>query len=150
MTMEKGNTYVYFALTGDSFDPQIATERIGIIPTEKWGKGDVGKYKPRLEYSSWKLSTEKGKEYLFVNKLVDEIISKLFDKIEVINDLKTQFNLDSVLEIVMYIDTNEEQPTPALGHDLKVIEFLYRTKTTTDIDIYRFSSATKNKEKNAL
>ena len=28
--METGNTYVYFALTGDNFDPQIVTERIGV------------------------------------------------------------------------------------------------------------------------
>jgi hypothetical protein len=37
------------------------------------------------------------------------------------------YNLESVLEIVMYIDTDEKQSTPVLGHDLKVIEFLYRT-----------------------
>jgi hypothetical protein len=36
--MENGNTYVYFALTGDNFDPQIVTDRIGITPTESWKK----------------------------------------------------------------------------------------------------------------
>jgi hypothetical protein len=40
-------------------------------------------------------------------------------------------------------DTNEEQSTPALGHDLKTVEFLYRTQTTTAVDIYRFNSARK-------
>jgi hypothetical protein len=148
--MEKGNTYVYFALTGDNFDPQIVTEKIGVIPTEKWRKGDKGKYKPNLEYSCWKLSTDKGKEYILVDSLVDEVISILFDKIEIINELKNQFNLDSVLEIVMYIDTNEEQSTPALGHDLKTIEFLHRTQTKTDVDIYRFNSANNETEKNTL
>ena len=48
----------------------------------------------------------------------------------------------------MYIDTNEKQSTPALGHDLKTIEFLYRTKT--DVDIYRFNSSNDETEKNAL
>ena len=139
--MEKGNTSVYFALTGDNFDPEVVTERIGVIPTEKWNKGDKGQNKPILEYSCWKFSTDMGKEYLIVDSLVDEVISKLFDKIEIINELKNQFNLDSVLEVVMYIDTNEEQSTPALGHDLKTIEFLYRTQTKTDVDIYRFNSA---------
>jgi hypothetical protein len=148
--MQIGNTYVYFALTGDNFDPQIVTERIGITPTEKWRKGDKGKYKPTLDYSCWKLSTEKGKEYIMVDSLVDEVIGQLFDKIEIIIDLKNQFDLDSVLEIVMYIDTNDEQSTPALGHDLKTIEFLHRTQTKTDIDIYRFNSANNETEKNAL
>ena len=78
-----------------------------------------------------------------VDRLVDEVINKLFDEIEIINELKSQFKLDSILEIVMYIDTNEEQSTPALGYDLKTIEFLYRTQTTTDVDIYRFNSALK-------
>jgi hypothetical protein len=72
--MEKADTYVYFALKGDSFDPKIATERIGVTPTETWEKGDKGRYKSNLEYSCWKLSTDKGKEYLMVDSLVDEII----------------------------------------------------------------------------
>lgn len=139
--MGTGETCVYFALTGDNFDPQIVTERIGITPTQYWEKGDKGKYKQNLAYSCWKLSTDQGKEYVLVDSLVDEVIEQLFDKIEIINELKMQFNLDSVLEIVMYIDTNEKQSTPALGHDLRTIEFLYRTQTKTDVDIYRFNSA---------
>jgi hypothetical protein len=86
--METGNSYVYFALTGDNFDPKIVTDRIGIVPTEKWKKGDKGIYKPALEYSCWKISTDKGKEYIAIDRLVDEIIDKLFDKIEIINELK--------------------------------------------------------------
>lgn len=138
--MEKGDTYVYFALKGDNFDPQVATDRIGITPTETWKKGDKGRYKPTLEYSCWKFSTKKGKEYLMVNNLIDEVIIKLFDKIEIIAELKHEFNLDSILEIVMYIDINEEQSTPILGYDLRTIEFLYKTQTITDVDIYKFSS----------
>lgn len=135
--------YVYFALTGDNFDPQIVTESIGVTPSEKWNKGDKGNYKPILDYSCWKLSADKRKEDQTVDSLVDEVIRQLFDKIEMINELKNQFNLSSVLEIVLYIDTNEEQSTPALEHNLKTIEFLHRTQTKTDIDMYRFNSATK-------
>ncbi len=148
--MQTGNTYVYFAFTGDNFDPQVVTDRIGVTPTETWKKGDKGKYKPTLVYSCWKLSTEEGKEYIMVDSLVEEIIGQLFDKIEIINELKNRFELDSILEIVMYIDTNEEQSTPALGHDLKTIEFLHRTQTKTDVDIYRFNSANNETEQNAL
>ena len=148
--MEKGSTYVYFALRGNNFDPKILTDRIGIIPTDTWKAGDKGKYKLTLKYSSWKLSTDVGREYIMVSNLVEEIVNKLFDKIEIINELKNQYNLYSVLEIVMYVDTNEEQTTPSLGHDLKTIEFLYRTQTETDIDIYRFNSAIDDTEKNTL
>ena len=139
--METGSSYVYFALMGDDFDTDEVTSKIGISPTVSWRKGDKGKYKPILEFANWELATVKGQDCIQIDKLVDEIVSKLFDKIEIINDLKRQFQLDSVLEIVLYIDTNEDNSTPALGHDLKTIEFLYRTQTKTDVDIYRFNSA---------
>ena len=138
--MKTGNSYVYFALIGDNFDPQIITDRTGITPTEKWNKGDKGKYTQSLKYSLWEFSTDKEKGDLIIDRLVEEIINKLFNKIEIINELKNQFNLDSVLRIIMYIDINEDQSTPVLGHNLKTIEFLYRTQTKTDIDIYRFNS----------
>lgn len=138
--METGSSYVYFALTGDNFDTDEVTNRLGITPTDSWRKGDKGFYKSAVEFAMWRLSTDKGKEYIQIDNLVDEIVSKLYDKIEIINDLKRQFQLNSVLEIILYIDTNEDNSTPALGHDLRTIEFLYRTGTTTDIDIYRFNS----------
>lgn len=138
---EKNGTYVYFALHGDVFDPDLITNKLDIVPTEKWSKGNKGKYKSAHTFSYWQLATTKGEEYIIVDRLVDEIINQLFNKIELINELKEQYNLESVLEIVLYIDMNEEQSTPALGHDLKTIEFLYRTQTRTDVDIYRFNSA---------
>lgn len=139
--MEKSDTYVYFALKGGDFNPQVVTDKLGVRPTDSGKKGDKGKYKPSLSFSHWELSTEKGKEYIWVDRLVDEIVQQLYDKIDAINELKNQYDLDSVLEIVLYIDTNEKESTPALGHDLKTIEFLYRTQTRTDVDMYRFNSA---------
>jgi hypothetical protein len=139
--MKNGNTYVYFALKGDKFDPSTITKQINLTPTETKQKGDIGKYKNILEHSSWELSTEKGREYLDVEKIVEELIDKLFDKIEIINALKKTYDLNSVLQIVLYVDTNEEESTPILGHELKTIEFLFKTETKTDIDIYRFDSS---------
>jgi hypothetical protein len=141
--MKLGNSYVYFALKGDDFDPKTITNKIGIEPSDSWRKGEKGKYKPELEFSCWELSTEKGKEYIEIDNLVNEIVAKLFDKIEIINDIKARLELVSVLEIVLYIDTNPDISTPALGHDLKTLEFLYKTGTITDIDIYRFDSRDK-------
>jgi len=138
--MEGSNSYVYFALKGDNFNPQEITNHLGIEPSDIWRKGDKGEFNSALKYSCWKLSTEKGKEYLEIDKLVNEIVEILFDKIDIINKLKQEMNLNSVLEIVMDIDINPDQSTPALGHNLKTIEFLYKTRTETDVDIYRFNS----------
>lgn len=140
MSKNKYNTHVYFSLVGDSFNPDKITDKLAIEPTESWQTGDKGKYKKELTFSSWKLSTEKGSEYLDIDKLVNEIISKLKDKINIINELKHKYQLDSVLQIVLDIDLNPDQSTPFLGHDLETIDFLFKTQTKTDIDIYRFDS----------
>ena len=142
--MEKCNSYVYFALSGDDFDPKIITDKIGITPTSSWRKGDKGEY-GHQKYSTWQLSTAKGQEYFDIDKLVDEIVNKLFDKIEIINDLKRELKIYSVIDIIIDIDINPDISTPALGHELRTIEFLYKTETITDVDIYRFNSAYENK-----
>lgn len=141
--IDKGfKTHVYFALTGDNFNPVEISDKLLITPTEAWRAGDKGKYKQDLTFSCWKLSTEKGVEHFDIDKLVSEIVDKLKAKIDKINELKQQYQLDSVLQIVLDIDMNPDQPTPYLGHDLETIDFLFKTKTKTktDVDIYRFDS----------
>ncbi len=142
--MTEFRTQVYFALKGEYFDPKLISKRLNLEPTESWKEGDVGKYNPSLKDSAWILSTEIGKEYIDIEKLVNEVLSKLEDKIDVLNNLKNEFDLISVLEIVLDIDTNPNETTPALCHDLKTIEFLFRTNTTIDVDIYRFNSDKEN------
>jgi hypothetical protein len=137
--MNLSNSYVYFAFQGDSFDPNEVTNELGIEPNDSWRTGDPGKYIQQQKYSCWKL-TSTSDELLDMDKLVNEVVSQLWDKIKLINEIKEQYALDTVLEIVMYIDINENQSTPFLGHNLKVIDFLHRTGTTTDVDIYRYNS----------
>ena len=137
---ERSESYVYFALKGDDFDPKDITNRLNIEPTQACRKGDKGQYVEKQNFSTWQLSTEKGKEYIEIDKLVTEIVKKLIDKIEIIIELKKELKLESVLEIVLYVDTNPDQSTPAIGHDLETINFLYMTQTITDIDIYKFDS----------
>jgi hypothetical protein len=134
-------SYVYFALHGDDFDPNEVTRELGIEPTDSWKKGDKGQYIANQKYACWKWSTEKGKEAIFMDTLVNEVVEILKAKVGNINKLKEKYQLTSVLEIVMYIDVNPDESTPALGHDLKTIEFLYQTQTVTDVDIYRYDSA---------
>src|SRR5688572_2853552 len=102
-------SYVYFALYGDNFDPAIDTRELGIKPTNYWMKGDKEQSLANQKYSCWKWANEPGKEAIFLDKLVDEVIEKLNDKIEIINKLKNDYQLESVIEIVMYIDTNPEE-----------------------------------------
>lgn len=138
--MSASNSQVYFALKGEDFKPAEITARLGIEPTTTWQKGDKGQYNSQLKFSSWQLETEEGKEPLWIDQLVTEVIAKLEDRAEIILQLKQEFGLESVLAIVLYVDVNEDESTPALGHDLRTINFLYRTQTRTDVDIYRYDS----------
>ncbi len=138
------DTYVYFALKGDNFDPNIVTQAIGIQPTKIHRKGDpIGNSGNKIKFSGWYLYTEK-RDNILVDKLVDDLVTKLFDKITIINDLKRLYQLESILELVVYIDCNDEISTPAIGHDSKTIEFLYKTRTETDVDMYKFNSGDTN------
>lgn len=144
--MSKCDSYVYFTFIGDDFDPAEITSQLGIEPTEAWQKGDKRSYgATNHTFSRWLWASERGTEPIFIDKLVNEVIIKLQDKVEIINTLKQRLNLESVLEIVLYVDTNDKHPTPALGHNLQTIEFLYRTQTTTDVDIYRYDSRRQKK-----
>ena len=136
------DSYVCFALTGDDFEPAEIIACLGIEPTKAWKKGDTSRYNSCLKFACWKLETEKGKEPLLMDILVAEVIAKLEDKIDDSIKRKQQFKLHAVLEIVLFVDINEECSTPALGHDLRTINFLYRTQTRTDVDIYRYNSHT--------
>jgi hypothetical protein len=71
---------------------------------------------------------------------VKEVVAKLEGRVDMIAELKKQFELESTLQIVLYIDMNEEKSTPTLGHDIRTISFLYATQTETDVDIYRYNS----------
>ena len=133
------NSYVYFAFQADNFDPNVVTTELGILPTDSWRTGEPGKYIHEQKYSCWQLKST-SHELLNMDKLVNEVVSQLSEKTELINNIKQRLDLDTALSIVMYIDINEAQSTPYLGHNSEVISFLHRTGTTTDVDIYRYNS----------
>ncbi|RTQ46307.1 DUF4279 domain-containing protein [Hymenobacter gummosus] len=136
--MPAAHSYVYFALQGHDFDPAEVTRRLGTEPTAAWRRGDKLRYNPSAKYACWQWQTRPAA--LLLDELVTQVVARFEDHAPAIVGLKQQFGLDSVLEIVLYVDVNDEAPAPALGHDLRTISFLYRTQTTTDVDIYRYDS----------
>ena len=71
----------------------------------------------------------------------DVIVEKLKGKEAIINKIKEEQGLSTRLQYVIYVDINKEKSTPYLGFDEKIIEFLYKTNSETDFDIYRVDSA---------
>jgi len=48
-----------------------------------------------------------------------------------------EHNLHAVLEVVLWISWDDSIPTPAIGFERSVIEFLFKTGAVIDIDTYR-------------
>lgn len=138
--METVQSYVYFEITGEDFDPQIISKKLGIKPSRAWRMGEArkkGAGRGEYNHSSWASPLKNG---VLIDELVEEIVTLFKDKVEAINQVKNELKLKSVLVIVMYVDTNPESSTPVISHQKEVIDFLYHTGTTTDVDIYRFDS----------
>ena len=66
-------------------------------------------------------------------KLIDQFESK----IEIINRLKNQLKLTTRLQFVINIDIDPDSSTPYFGLNKRAIDFLSRTGTEVDFDVYK-------------
>lgn len=124
---------VYFALYGDDFDPDDATNIIGIAPTSTKRKAT-----PRPKFSQWKFS---------VGEIEDDVIdvyemsSNLVDTLKKYEDniliaIKT-LGLKAKFQVVLWVSTDDSISTPAIGFEPEVISFIHKLGAYVDIDTYR-------------
>ena len=124
--------YIYFGLFGDEFEPDVVTERLGLEPSRIMRKGD-----PIPKHTSWQLLTEK-----FVGEVVDvyeiakPLIERLEPKSEAIRALVDEFDLEAILQVVLWISRDENISTPAIGFDEKMVQFLSKVRGSIDVDTY--------------
>ena len=124
---------VYFALRGDDFDPDVITHIVGIQPTSTRRKGT-----PAPKCAVWKISLGKVEgEIIDVYELSSALVSKLLPYQDRIAMEKEELGLDAVLQVVLWITTDESKKTPAIGFDSQVIAFLNAVGAGIDIDTYR-------------
>lgn len=116
------------------FDTTELTNILNIQPTSVKIKKD-----PTPKSSSWDYCVEAGND-LDLEKHLDHLV-KIFDsKIELINRVKKEQNLETVIQFVIDIDTHPESSTPYFSLNHEVIEFLYNTGTEMDYDLYKYDS----------
>ena len=130
---------ISFTLYGDEvkdFSPSELTKFLGIDPTATSIKGErLGKY-PKS--SRWEFSTgKKSGELIDVYDMGNEIVAILEPKKELIIEAIEKFHLSPCLNIVLWISTNEDISTPAIGFESSVIKFLSEIDASIDIDTYR-------------
>ena len=67
-----------------------------------------------------------------------ENLIKIFEpKIEIINGLKEKYYLTTRIQFVIDININTESSTPYFGLNKKTIDFLSKTGTEVDFDLYK-------------
>lgn len=124
---------VYFALYGAEFDPDEFTRLIGIEPTSIRRKASPG---PKR--SSWKFSSGKiENDVIDVYKMSNALISRLLPHAEKIAKARSDLKLSAVLQVVLWITTDESKSTPAIGFESEVISFLHIVGASIDVDTYR-------------
>jgi len=124
---------VYFRLFGDDFDPIKITEILRIEPTSAKRKGS-----PLPKKAYWKLSTGKIEaDFIDVYEMVSSLVDRLIPLTEEINRAQSKYHLEAVLQVVLWISTDETISTPAIGFDVKAINFLNSVGASIDIDTYK-------------
>ncbi|TPG38182.1 DUF4279 domain-containing protein [Flavobacterium pectinovorum] len=119
------NNYLYFSFDAEYFDTIEITEKLNIEPTSVMIKKE-----PVPKSTAWiyKIDLE-----TFLKKLID-----IFEpKIEIIKNLKDKLNLSTTIQFVIDIDINPDSSTPYFGLNKRTIDFLAKTETTVDFDLYK-------------
>lgn len=140
--LDKTQVMVYFSLYGDEFPIDYVTETLEIQPTKTYKKGDtiVRPFNPkvtstktryRLE-TAWELSTGYQKSF-DVKEQMHQILGPLKNKAVIINQLKTDYELECHFSIVIIMENGY---TPSLHIDNEQIEFANSIKAEFDIDLY--------------
>ena len=124
---------VLFVLSGDNLDPNEITQFLGIKPTST---SQI--LTPSLIKNSWKLSTgEITADIIDVYDMSSTVVGRLQQYADKIAEIKNRLSLKAVLQVVLWISTDDKIPTPAIGFESEVIAFLNRIGASIDIDTYR-------------
>ncbi|UJW81277.1 DUF4279 domain-containing protein [Hydrogenophaga sp. SL48] len=124
---------VYFALYGSEFDLEEATRRIGIEPTSIKRKGEPKTRK----HLFWQISPDRIEgDIIDIYEMSSALVAQLAPFAEKIASTRQALGLEAVLEVVLWISTDESKSTPAIGFDHEVISFLQKVGATIDVDTY--------------
>jgi len=138
MTLEKltyngaaCNNYLYFSFDSDYFNTDTITMELGIQPTSVTIQND-----PVPKSTSWNYRIDVGKE-IDLETPLEKLVTLFENKTEEINRLKRELGLTTRLQFVIDIDINPEASTPYFGLNKRAINFLSKTETEVDFDIYK-------------
>ncbi|MBR1746857.1 MAG: DUF4279 domain-containing protein [Clostridia bacterium] len=118
-----------------TFDPDVVTERLGIRPDRSWKKGDLRRDGTRFDFAHWEGCTCEDYDVYTENQM-DKTVSPLLDKIDVLNDIRNNNEVEFFLSVVPELCVKEI--TPCLAPSMTVIDFCHDTRTKIDVDLYLY------------
>lgn len=128
---KKCKNYLYFSFDGQFFDVNKITEELKIQPTKTRIKKE-----PVPKATSWQYRIDAGKKEDLRDE-ISEIVTMFYPKIPVILKLKEDLGVNTRLQFVLDIDVNPSASTPCFFLNKKIIDFLGRTETEVDFDLYK-------------
>jgi hypothetical protein len=123
---------IYFALYGNGFDPDEVTRWIGFTPSSISREAS-----PKPKYSRWVVSSGRiENDIIDVYEMSSALLARLAPYAQKIASVKKELKLEAILEVVLWITTDETKSTPAIGFEPELIAFLNTVGATIDIDTY--------------
>lgn len=104
--MDITQVMVYFSFHGDDFPTDKVSEMLEITPTKTNKKADIIPNRSTNLYrkeTSWTLETGY-QDSLDVNDQLQQIISKLYNKTAIINEIKNSYSVECTILIVVKIE----------------------------------------------
>ena len=97
----------YFKIVG-SFDPDVISARLGITPDDCWKTGDCRRDGSLYGFSCWTWGRCDDYDVIVANQM-RKTISGLLDKIEILNQIRNDFDVSFCLEVVpeIYVDADD-------------------------------------------
>lgn len=132
----RNSCYTYFRITGD-FDPDRVSELLNLTPEKTWNIGDLRRDGTRYDFANWEIGRCAQYDVLVENQM-RKTIAPLQDKIPLINQIRQEYDVFFVLEVVPTIYAGDTEP--CLAPSLDIIDFCHATRTEIDIDLYIYDS----------
>lgn len=138
----KNECYTYFKIVGD-FDPDYVSSLLNLDPEKSWKIGDTRRNGTKYTFACWEIG--RCEEYdVEVSCQMRKTISALLDKIDLLNKIREENDVEFYLEVVPHIYCGDINPV--LAPELDIIDFCYMTRTKIDIDMYVYDSQDEEDE----
>jgi len=125
------NNYLYFSFDADYFDTEKVTAELNIEPTSVMIKKEA-----LPKSTAWKYKIVAGSK-MDLESYLQKLIDIFEPKSKIINQLKEKYHLTTRIQFVIDIDINPESSTPYFGLNKRVVDFLAKTGTEVDFDLYK-------------